>query len=83
MDNKVITKIFVPALEFDFEAKIPINKNINQIMYLIQKYIVSVYKDYEIRDDRILCDRRTGKIYDPNEIVLDSTIRNGTQLIIY
>ena len=45
MNNKVIVHIYVPVLEIDFEAKIPINKRINQVMYLIQKYIVTIDKN--------------------------------------
>ena len=83
MNNKVIVHIYVPVLEIDFEAKIPINKRINQVMYLIQKYIVTIDKNYPVNADHILCDRRSGQIYDPNDIVVDSNIRNGSQLIVY
>ena len=41
------------------------------------------FGDFPIRDNFRLCNRRTGEIYDNGAYVRNTTIKNGTQLVLF
>lgn len=83
MDYKVFVNIYVPAIEQNFEMFLPINKTISQDLVLINKLINSVTNGvYPIRDNIVLYNRKTSQIYDYNQVVRNTDIQNGTELVI-
>lgn len=82
MDNKVLIKLFFPKLEKTFDIYIPVNQVIWKINILLVKAISSLC-DVELdSNDYILVNKETGKIYKNNEIVIQTDIRNSTELIL-
>lgn len=81
MDNKILVKVIVPVLEQNYDVFIPISKTVFQITELLKKGIndlsEGVYQSNEVAIYNSL-----GVQLDPNIIMKDSGITNGSTLII-
>lgn len=83
MDNKVLVKLFVPLIEKQYEVFLPVGKKIGDIVILLSKSLVEVSGNYyQITNNEELYNRITGKAYDDTQILKNTDIRNGTELII-
>ncbi len=82
MNNKVMIKLIIPELETEYDVYVPITKRIGNIIKLLIKAINEM--GYEYDDDRkiALYNRKTGEKYEPNKILIDTSIRNGTELVL-
>lgn len=83
MKNKVLVKIIVPEIDLSYDVFIPVN----EVMWKIKKLIFKVIADSSgIAIDKnvecILMNKSTCKIYGNNEIVIDTDIRNGAELLV-
>ena len=84
MKNKVLVKIICPEIEQEFDLFIPVN----EIMWKINKMIVKcindlTYVSFNPEIEYILMNKENGRIYNNNEIVIDTDIRNATELILF
>lgn len=83
MEYKVLIKLYVPEIEQNFEMYIPINRTIVQVLVLINKVVSDASTNlYPIKTSLTLINRRTGTIYKNEEIVRNTDIKNGSELII-
>lgn len=81
--NKVIVKIYVPIIEEKYEVWLPANKKIYNIIILLTKVINEFTGGYYTPNSMpILYDKISAKPYDINLTIKESTIRNGTELIL-
>jgi hypothetical protein len=83
MNNKVLVKIIVPVSGNKYDIFIPVN----ELVWKINKLIVKAISDIEegIIDPRnkyIFINKINNKIYESNEIIINTDIRNGTELIL-
>ena len=83
MKNKVLISLFVPELDYTFDIFIPVNEVIWKIKKLIVKSIsdltggvLNVSKDYT------LINKSTSLPYDNNLIIINTDIRNATELVL-
>ena len=84
MDNKILVDIIIPAIQLEFNVYIPNNKKIGTIKRYILNSIVELsdgYYSYDI-ERVILMDRDSGLEYNDNVIVNESSIQNGTKIVI-
>ena len=83
MKNKVLVKLNVIELDQSFDLFIPVNELVWKIKRLIVKS-VSDLSGININSEKghILMNEENNRIYGNNEIVLDTDIRNGTELIL-
>ena len=83
MKNKVLVKVIVPEINDSFDLFIPVNDLIWKINKLIIKCI---FDSINIAIDRnkefALINIDTCRIYNNNEIVIDTDIRNGSKLML-
>lgn len=81
--NKVMVKVYVPLIEREFDIYIPINKKIGIIKKIIINTINEI-TELNLQEKRPvkLYDKITGLSFDNESYVKDSSIRNGTQLIL-
>lgn len=81
--NKILIRVYVPQLEKKYDIWIPINKTVYTIIYSITKGIDSLNK-ISIENDYImnLYNRENSETYDLEKKIIDTDIRNGTELII-
>ena len=83
MENKVLIKLYVPELDSNFDAYIPVN----EIIWKINKMLVKSVSDLsgvniDGKKEFILLNKNNTRIYNNNEIVINTDIRNGTELIL-
>lgn len=78
MNNKVLVKIILESSSDNYDLFIPVNEYIWRIKKLIVK---SLTNKTDNNDIYILVNADTGQIYDDNLIVLNTDIRNGSELL--
>ena len=81
--DKVLVKVYVPMLEGIYDVWIPSNKKICEIVMLLVKAINDLSEgEYIPTEIPSLYDRVTAEEFDFNLILRDTTIRNGTEVIL-
>lgn len=81
--DKVLIKLYVPIIEEKYDMWIPINKKIHEIIKLIVKAIKeNTGEVYETKDFPMIYDKITGKNYNVNLRVIETNIRNGSEIIL-
>lgn len=84
MENKVLIKLIMFDIDEYFDIFIPVNEIIWKIKKLIIKSISDITNiSLDINNEYILINKDNSKIYDNNEIVINTDIRNGTELILF
>ena len=83
MDYKVLIRLFVPEINEVYELYIPINKYVGDICESLCKIVNDLSKNYPLKKNANLCNRRTGVIYQKNHTIRQTDIRNGTELVIF
>ena len=83
MENKVLVKLIVPEIDSDFDIFIPVNEIIWKIKKMVLKCVNDLSRsDLDLNKDYVLFNKTTSRIYTNNEVVIDTDIRNGTELLI-
>lgn len=83
MENKILIKLIMPELDESFDLFIPVNEVIWKIKKLIIKSVsdlIDVSLDFQ--KDYLLVNKDNSRIYNNNEIVINTDIRNATELIL-
>ena len=81
--DKVLVKVYVPMLEGVYDVWIPSNKKIYEIIVLLTKAISDLSEgEYNPKNMPTLYDKITAQEFDLNLILKDTTIRNGTEVIL-
>lgn len=83
MENKVLIKLIVPEIDDEFDIFVPVNEIIWKITKMLIKSITDLNSSF-IKTDKeyLLINKSTTRIYHNNEIVINTDIRNGTELIL-
>ena len=83
MENKVLVKIIGPLLDASFDCFIPVNEVIWKIKKLIIKSISDLTNtNLDLSSDYIFINKDNGRIYNTNEIVINTDIRNGSEIVV-
>lgn len=83
MENKVLIKLIVPEINNEFDVFIPVNEVIWKVKKLIVKSISDLTNiDLDLKDSYCLINKCNSKIYDNNEIVINTDIRNASELVL-
>ena len=83
MNNKVLVKVSFIELDEDFDMFLPVNELIWKLKKLMLKSISDLTRNNLDKEaDYILINNKKSKIYDNNQILLDTDIRNGTELLL-
>ena len=81
--NKVLVRLYVPMMEKQFDIWIPLNKRVYNVINLLTKAIDEFCKGYYKPEKMpVLYNKATAEVYDVNLTVKETTIRNGTELIL-
>ena len=84
MEYKYLVQVYVPEIEEEFEFYIPANKHIKFVVDILGQAVNELeYGSYPKRKDFQLCNRRTGEVYEYGSYVRNTSIKNGTQLVLY
>lgn len=82
MENKVLIKLVFSELDKNFDVFIPVNEIVWKIKKLLIKSISDLCDVNLPSQNYVLINKYNGRIYSDNDIVLDTDIRNGTELLL-
>ena len=81
--DKVLVKVYVPMWEGIYDVWIPSNKKIYEIIVLLTRAIADLSEgDFNPKEIPTLYDKITAQEFDLNSVLKDTTIRNGTEVIL-
>lgn len=81
--NRVLIRVYIPLLEKKYDVWIPINKKVYEIIVNLIKGINSINKiEYDIKEIPNLYDKESSEVYDINAKIIDTNIRNGSEVIL-
>ena len=78
--NKILVRVYVPAIEKNYEIWIPLNKRIRNAIVLIIKMIAD--EEYNPKKIPNLYNKESGEKYDLDSFIQQTNIRNATELIL-
>lgn len=83
MKSKVMIKAIFPTIDKSYDVKIPVNELTWKINKLISKAIYDMNGiAIDVREDNfVMVNKITGEIYKNNEAIIDTNIRNGTEIL--
>ncbi len=83
MKNKVLIKLIVPEIDFTFDLFIPVNEMIWKVKKLIVKSISDLTGGaLDISKEYVLINKLTSLIYPNNATVINTDIRNASELLL-
>lgn len=83
MKNKVLVKLMVPELEITYDVFVPVNEVIWKVKELLLKVVCDLTNiTFDSSIDLILLNKNNCKIYNNNDIIINTDIRNGTELLL-
>lgn len=85
MNNKVLIKLIMPQYDISYDLFIPVNEVIWKLKKLILKSVQDLSGINIIINSNIeylFINKDNSRIYNNNEIVINTDIRNGTELIL-
>ena len=83
MNNKVLVKLYVPEFELHYDVFIPVN----ELVWKVKKIIIKSVSDLtniplDMDGNFSLINQSDGTIYEDNDLVIRTNIRNSTELIL-
>ncbi len=83
LKNKVLVRVSVPEIDESVDVFIPVNELIWKIKKMLLKSICDVTgAALDYKGDYVLLNMITSVIYTNNKVVIDTDIRNGTELLL-
>lgn len=83
MNNKVLINLDVPELDLSYDLFIPVN----ELVWRVSKLVIKSVSDLSgaglnPNDSYIFINKINNRIYKNNETIIETDIRNGTELIL-
>ena len=83
MSNKVLINLYVPTQGESYDLFIPVN----EIMWKVNRLIVKMISDstegmFNLDRDYAMINVDTGRVYDNNDIIINTDIRNATKILL-
>ena len=81
--NKILIKLYVPEIEEEYDVWLPLNKRVHKVTKLLMKAINEFSGGYYKPEKQpLLYDKQTAAAYDVNQRIIETNIRNGSELIL-
>ncbi len=82
MKNKVLVHLLIPEIDQEYDIFIPINIRIGTVIELLNKSLVELTNGiYQPRDNRNLYNLENSGVYQINDLVRNTNIRNGVSVV--
>lgn len=82
--NRILIRLYVPRLEKKYDIWIPINKTIYTV---VNSFIIGINSLNKVTLDEEyipnLYNKETSEIYELDKKIIDTNIRNGSELILF
>lgn len=83
MNNKVLVEIFVPAANMSYDVFIPLDSKMSDVILLVSNMLSDLSNGkYKATEDAVLCDAKTGMIYNVNLEIAELGINNAAHLLL-
>jgi hypothetical protein len=83
MNNKVLVRISSPHLNGSYDVFIPINEYVGVVIKLVIKILDDINETNKMEGKTfMLINKQTGEIYNNDDIVRDTNIKNATELLL-
>ena len=83
MNNKALVEISVPASGEKFDVFIPLESKMSEVLTLVSNVLNDLSSGrYKASSEAVLCDAKTGMIFNINMEVAELGIKNGSQLML-
>ncbi len=83
MKNKVLVSLSVPEIDKKYDLWLPINRKVGNIINLLNKTINELTDgELPISNCNILYNIETKEKYQPDILLANTNIRNGTELLL-
>lgn len=83
MDDKVLVKLIVPEVDSVYDVYLPVNKKMGNICILLNKAVNELTNgSFSLAVSNKLYNVKTGVKYEPNVLLFNTDIRNGTCLVL-
>ena len=84
MNNKVLVKLNVLELDNQYDMFIPVNEVVWKVKKLILKALSDmVDSSININESYVLMNKDNSKVYSNNELIINTDIRNATELVLF
>lgn len=84
MDNKILVNLILPELDSNFDVFIPVNELVWKVVKLALKSVSDLSTiTLDMNKNYILVNKNSGIIYKNNDIIINTDIRNGSELILF
>ena len=81
--NKILLEVFIPIIEEEYDVFVPVNKTMVTIKKIIEKGIMDLSPNgYTTKSDTNLYSKETGNIYNVNQKLTETDLKNGSQVIL-
>ncbi len=78
-DNKVLVNLYILSLDKNYEVYIPVNEKIGNISRLLN---TTMFNSINEEKNYILFNAETAEVYQNNDLIKKTSIKNGTKLIL-
>ena len=83
MEDKVLIKLDVFGMDETYDVFIPVNEVLWKIKAMLAKCVSDLeYMPFNPNEEYIIINKKTGNVYNNNEIIINTDIRNGTELLL-
>jgi hypothetical protein len=83
MNNKVLVSIEIPEIGLSYDVFLPVNEQIWKITKLVSKVASDLAgANLSTKDKYIFINKNNGTLYPNNEIIADTDIRNGSEIVL-
>ena len=84
MEYSILINLYIPEVETQYEFYVPANRYIDEIIKILNSAVNEItYGVFPIKEGLMLANRRTGEVYDLGFYLRNTTIKNGSQLVLY
>lgn len=81
--DKILVRLYVPALEKQYDVKIPANRKIANVISLLTQAVSDLSEgQFDINKSHVLYDKLTGKEYSIMDSVSETNIKSGKEIIL-
>lgn len=83
MDNKYLVELYVPSISKIYNIFLPVNRRVGNVVCLINKALFELTNgEYKGTNRSCLYDRESGTRLEPNALIRDTSVKNGSGVVI-
>ncbi len=79
LENKVLVNLYVLSIGKSYEIFVPVNEKVGNITKLLN---LNLFNAIQSGKNCVLMNTEEGVCYENNQVIRDTSIKNGTRLIL-